>query len=502
MAKKNIHRLVSIGDSLTQGFQNGAVFRPDLSFPAFLAHALHPKCRFDVPSFAPQGGLPINLETLVRGLQQELGDDLSEVDFSTIAWHMIGTVNRVRRCWEGDRANTCTPHYTPYHNQAIWGAAIADSWLLSEKKCREEIQNRKSVLPVLGLLPDQAMYVTARRVLNPSFTPPFENHSMLDNVQWFSKNGGIENVAIWMGSNHLVGAITRLKIIYSIGDEGDLMPGQRAATVYRPEHFKQELLHFAHRLRRMNIDRIFIATLPYMSIPPVTRGISPNGKAPESLYFDYYTYYWIWDEEFDPDLHPHLCKNEMMELDGLIDEYNEIIRSVARDFGWTTVPLHKFVNQIAYRRKLNPRDIQVPSRLIQALLRRPETAYLVTPEGKITLNAKYLELNDDLKIKSGGIFSLDGLHPSTLGYGMMAHLFATCMQRDGVHFEGEMDWDYIISQDSLLINPPTLLKELRVILRVLSVGMTETLVRMGYKFWKETRQSVHSLYEAYFNARQ
>src|SRR5262245_11996011 len=32
------HRLVSVGDSLTQGFQSGAIFNTDISYPAIIAY--------------------------------------------------------------------------------------------------------------------------------------------------------------------------------------------------------------------------------------------------------------------------------------------------------------------------------------------------------------------------------------------------------------------------------------------------------------------------------
>ena len=34
------HRLVTIGDSLTHGFQSGAIYNTDLSFPAIIASEL------------------------------------------------------------------------------------------------------------------------------------------------------------------------------------------------------------------------------------------------------------------------------------------------------------------------------------------------------------------------------------------------------------------------------------------------------------------------------
>jgi hypothetical protein len=63
------HRLVTIGDSLTHGFQSGAVFNTDLSYPAIIAYELGWFDQFRQPSYPGFGGLPLNLEFLLRDLE-------------------------------------------------------------------------------------------------------------------------------------------------------------------------------------------------------------------------------------------------------------------------------------------------------------------------------------------------------------------------------------------------------------------------------------------------
>lgn len=69
------HRLVTIGDSLTQGFQSGAIFNTDLSYPAIIAWemGLEPS---EYPRYLGYGGLPFNLEYLLRDLEDRLGPTL------------------------------------------------------------------------------------------------------------------------------------------------------------------------------------------------------------------------------------------------------------------------------------------------------------------------------------------------------------------------------------------------------------------------------------------
>ena len=65
------HRLVAIGDSLTQGFLNGAIEHPEWSYPAIVAEAMGAGV-FSSPRFGGPGGIPLNLEWLIRRLASYL----------------------------------------------------------------------------------------------------------------------------------------------------------------------------------------------------------------------------------------------------------------------------------------------------------------------------------------------------------------------------------------------------------------------------------------------
>jgi hypothetical protein len=67
------HPLVTVGDSLTHGMSSGAVFDTRLSWPAIVARSL--RVNLSMPDYAgPLGGIPFNIEGLLRGLQDEFGD--------------------------------------------------------------------------------------------------------------------------------------------------------------------------------------------------------------------------------------------------------------------------------------------------------------------------------------------------------------------------------------------------------------------------------------------
>src|SRR5215210_9528561 len=71
------NRLVTIGDSLTHGFQSGAIFNTDLSWPMIIAREMGWQKFFRYPNYFGYGGLPLNVEFLIRGLEERLGDTTS-----------------------------------------------------------------------------------------------------------------------------------------------------------------------------------------------------------------------------------------------------------------------------------------------------------------------------------------------------------------------------------------------------------------------------------------
>lgn len=490
MPRKNStpqHKLVVIGDSVSQGFQNGGIYRTDLNFPSFLSRCFDPVPEFNQPLFTAQGGIPLNLEVLVRGLSDLYGDSLRWNEYLPAFTHLFTTLKRVKKYWDGGLKSLARDgHDFPYHNQSVWGFAMNDAWMITERNSREHIKKYRETYSIFNVLPDHAMYTTARMVLNPSFAKQYTNHTMIDNVHYLQKHGGIENLIVTMGHNNIIGSVTDLRLQLSEDTDLEAMPSERNYTVYRPEHFELEYRKLAEKVSRIGAQRIITQTIPYVTIPPVSRGVNADLSRSKRGYFDYYTRFWIWDNDFDPDRHPHLTKEEAIRLDQMVDMYNEVIRQVSREYGWIVVPLNKYVSAIARRRHRETMRIPFPQDFSAAMKRNPVTAHLVDGNGLPTLSTNFLRIDEHSGLVSkGGIFSLDGIHPTTIGYGLMAHVYYQTMKEHGVQFDKSLDWDYIIRNDSLVTNPPYLLVELRKLLRVLSLGHQERLLKIGSSVLKQ-----------------
>ena len=64
------------------------------------------------------------------------------------------------------------------------------------------------------------------------------------------------------------------------------------------------------------------------------------------------------------------------------------------------------------------------------------------------------------------MFGLDGIHPSTVAYGIVAHEFLQVMQRAWTAQTEQvdinpLDWQHIVASDTLLTDPPSNLGNLQ-----------------------------------------
>lgn len=375
--KQPKHKLAVIGDSLAQGFQNGGIYRTDINFPSMLWRCFDPKPDFQQPVFTAQAGIPMNLEVILRGLEDEFGPTIEWEEYSGAATHTIKTLKRIKSYWEGAKKDLRVKQPTPYHNQAIWGFAINDTWMVNEKNSREFIDEHRERYSVFGLLPEHAKYTTARMVLNPEFDPQKEMRSQIDNITELQQNGGVENLIACIGHNNALGAVVNMEFKWSEKEDMESFMAFRKHSVYRPEHFELEYRNFAERIANIGAQRVFVPTIPYPTIAPVCRGVNSEYSSNHLGYFDYYTRLWIWDEDFDPGKHPHLTKDQAIQLDFTVDAYNSIIRKVAREFGFHVVPMAKNVAGMAFRRLGGELVRNYPADFIAALKRNPNTRYLV-----------------------------------------------------------------------------------------------------------------------------
>lgn len=459
-------KLVAIGDSMTHGFQSGSISRTDLSYPAMIAQCLDDTANFNFPDFKGQDGLPLNLEALVRRLSKRYGGKLSLLKVVPAALTVQSFMDQVEDYWE--RGDGSLPSNTgPLHrNLAVFGFQLGDCDTLTEELCRRSIPLAKDDL--VSQIPEYSMYRAARRTLNPSFTSDFKELSQVVAAkQIASQSGGIENLIFWLGANNCLGTVIDLKIRWS--EEADLyrFSHQRTCNLWLPSHFRKLLERIAPKIVDIGAQNVFVGTIPHVTIPPVSRGITPNAsdgaELSEDGYYEFYTHFWVWDDDFSrtPHQYPYLTRDEARQIDSVIDEYNEELKDQAEKHGWYIVDLCSKLDQLAFRRQQGKPTYTFPQPLVDALKSNPGTQNRFTEDDRPILDTRYLRFDSkegqlENRFK-GGIVSLDGIHPTTIAYGLIAHEFLEIMTKKGVTQVHPLDWNSIVASDSLVTNlPPNL----------------------------------------------
>jgi hypothetical protein len=468
------HRLVTIGDSLSQGFMSGAIFATDSSFPALLAQELGLRAdQFRYPSFNAFGGLPINLEYLLRRLEERYGPELGRLEQLGGPFFLRSWMDENEDYWERGLGSRPVRANGVYHNLASWGMTVDDALYLTAGACARRV-SEPTRDNLFNQLPENAFYRTALRVLNPEQRPELMERTALGAAKALADDGGIENLVVWLGSNNALGTVTRLNVRPTDTRVLSDPIGTRSLfNLLRPEHFAPVYQQLAATIDTLDAERVFLCTVPHVTIAPLARGVgtAPQHRMPEDArYFRHYTYAWITDERFDPQRHPHLTGAQAAAIDRTIDSYNAVIKQVVatrREQGraWFVIDLARVLDQLAYRRYHQRGDTppggyyDYPAGWTEAL----------AEAGLPLLTTEYLTLERG-KLLRGGLFSLDGVHPTTMGYALVAHEVMQAMRQAGVRFINpltgrerpepvEVDYRALLRRDTLVSHPPALLDD-------------------------------------------
>ena len=490
-----MHRLVCLGDSLAQGCRSGAVFEPELSFPSLIAREMGlGEEEFRHPSFSGEGGLPVNIEHLLRRLDHEFGRELNPWEIPLAAILLRSWMDRIEDYWERGEGSEPLPDRGPHHNLGVLGFELQDAYQVSAGLCEETLESPSDAW--LLQFPEQAMLRIARRVLNPTHSRRREDleATQIERAAELARGGGIENLIVMLGGNNALSTVTRLRLEESRDEDvEEIDPRRRKATLYREEHLDELLKRLMGKIESLGegggrVDRVFWATVPPVTILPVARGVggrmesagslrSPHGPEDDPRwfrrYFTAYTRPWVSTHRFREREHAHLTGEQVIRVDQVIARYREILKRRVEEHNqarrraglpedWLVVDTHWALERLAYRRYLE--DPSVPPPPGWSRYRMPE------PYERAKLDTRFPRARGGRRV-AGGLFSLDGVHPSTAGCGLLAQEFIDVMEGAGVAFfhEGSrtprsgpiaVDFERLIQLDSLIESPPKTLGDL------------------------------------------
>ncbi|WP_078888213.1 hypothetical protein [Streptomyces sclerotialus] len=458
------HRLVAVGDSLAQGFQSAAIFRTDLSFPAIIAYEMGWDQHFRHPSFNGHGGLPFNIELLLRDLEERYGTKIDWWEAAPALFRARHLMDQVEDYWERGPGTKVRETTAIHHNLAVFGWDLRDALEKSADVCRRAIAAPED--DWIDQIVENAGERAALRVL-PTTPPEAGALTQLgaaerlgDEVSATDPEHGIETLIVFLGANNALPVITQLRVVWSAKGYDDLAR-KGAFTVWRPEHFAAELRLVARAVRNIKARHVIWCTVPHVTIAPLARGVGGKTR-PGSAYFPYYTRPWIRDRDFDPRQDPHLTGQQAQDVDQAIDRYNVAITEEVRQArqegkDWYLLDTAGLLDRLAARRYIE--DPAARPEWWQPYVLPPQLQALTPPP-----NTHFLA-SDGKRRVDGGLFSLDGVHPTTVAYGILAQETVNVMRRAGVEFRRPdsvtprpdpvlVDFDRLIRHDTLINRPP------------------------------------------------
>jgi hypothetical protein len=487
-------KLFSIGDSITQGFMSFAAARTDACFSTLIARMLGAE-PYHVPTNWPHGGFPLNLEWMMRSLEKQLGSDI----FGPFEWlQAVNTIrkhmDRVERYYERGKGKVGAPHpggKLYFHNIAVFGLRVADAWGLDAQLCKQIIQQTRRHGDEWFSWPNAPFYRAVNTVLNPSQRAAYDKLSPLGWLETHvgglpdsAEKPGVENLILWLGNNNVLGTVLSLQPQQTAAVDGQWphqlshVDRQRQGwNFWHPDHFEAEFAELMDRvdaIMRRNppeVDwKVFVANVPHVTIAPLAKGFGPttvyedrvDGRTRRSVYYKYYAYFFIREADIHAGQWPFLTQHRARSIDLAIDAYNASIRQTIQRYNpldagsggrqrYFLVDANRALSEMAWKRNNGQPTYALP----------PALTYLDPP-----VNTKFYHATRNGQLVQGGIFGLDGVHPTVIGQGLVAHEFLKTMAAAGVIDIGGqvidpngLDWETIIEEDRLYSDPVGLMPE-------------------------------------------
>lgn len=457
-------KLFTIGDSISQGFMSLAAARSDLAYSTILSEAMENPA-YSYPEWL-YGGMPANLEEIFRRLYRRYGKNISLFEWPLVIATINNYLDDVEDYYERREGNAMQPYpggYTFFHNVSVRGFDVADSWGVRPVDCYTKINTDTGAGDGFLKGPSASFYRTALKVLNPSLADEYMEYNQLDWLSKHAKEEGVENLILWLGANNALGTILDLKVSQTPGDQSPAtMPHLERAkkkwNLWHPADFKAEyelLINKGDTIMQSNKEanwNVFIGTVPLVTIAPLAKGVGPTTKTSQGIYYKYYTYI-PFEEEFAQKQQIHLTMHDAMHIDRCILEYNQIIKDLVAKYNkkynsihYSIVDIATLLTELAYKRNNGEPNYD----------RLPSYFKFVYPQ----VNTKYYHANKEGRFVQGGLFGLDGVHPSAIGHGIIANEFMNVMKGVGVQFTKELNWPQIFKNDLLYSNPIPIMHEL------------------------------------------
>jgi hypothetical protein len=468
------HRIVSIGDSLTQGFQSLAISKTHLSYPSLIARELGWFSDYRYPSYRGYGGLPLNMEVAVRELARMYGRTTGLKKVPAIVWLALW-LRRTAKWWNSMAARDWREPSNLNHDLAVFAYKVRDAIDITKSQVLSAAASTRS--KAFGFSTRDPVDRAAVRV----FSGAGADMSLVDIATALGNNGGVETLTLALGANNVLNVVIDLKLDWA--DSSMNRSELQGKNVWSPELFASDWAALMAKVKSVNAKHVIVGNVPHVTIAPILAGVG-NRISNSSRYYEYYTHAWL-RQGFKTRSDPILLGDEARVVDSLIDMYNETIAATVvemRESGrdWYLFDMCALLDGMAYRRYGNAKaegfGAAVPSWWKPYQLPTPLDTLSPPPDSRFFTSGPQGR-------SQGGLFALDGVHPTTIGYGIIAQEILNIMHRADVQFEKsgvvvpgapQIDFANLLSIDSLMSAPPTTIEEdlgiIRTINRVVDIA--------------------------------
>jgi hypothetical protein len=406
----------------------------------------------------------------LRAINDKCGADISLIEWPLVLKEAMRVIDESEDYYEhgGGAAENQYPGRVPhFNNVSVRDLTVADAWGVTPDVCWEMIESAGLMAKVDGLFTSgsAAIYRTALKVLSPNMDC---SRSQIDWLKFHAQKEGVDNLILWLGANNALRTVVSLTIKETPND-----PARRPASLphkeriregwnlWHPADFEDEYRGLMDRVdnimkaNRARLWRVFIGTVPLVTALPILKGLGNGQDIPgKGLYFDEYTFF-PFDEKFAHDSKLCLTRDEAVHIDDAIRAYNETIKILVTEknkgykvpYGpYHVVDIFSCFNQIAWQRNNGKPTYEFPECFSQVSPRVDSQYYHADPQGRLL---------------RGGLFSLDGIHATAIGQGILAHEFIKVMDKEAiVKFRSPLDWPAIFKSEPLIQKPITLMHEL------------------------------------------
>jgi hypothetical protein len=334
-----------------------------------------------------------------------------------------------------------------YENLGIYGWDVRAAISFTEARASARIAAHPPHDDLLGAKPDNDNDIAAASVLAPFG----DAAAQLDAAASHGRDGGIGTLVVALGANNALGSVAGKRIAWTQSDYMDLDDKERY-TVWNPAHLAAEYADLVRGILPIPARRLVLATVPRETIAPIAFGVNPDNpghKWREGFrYFPYYTDPWIAEADFRPDKHRHITHQHARAIDSAIDQFNDVIldhvrraRAAGRDRCWTCA-----ASSTAWPTAGSP---PTPPR------RHPISGSPTRSANRSrTLTPRFFRSDKTGRLQ-GGLFGLDAVHPTIVGYGLIAHAVLDLPAGTGVPVTA-INFVDLLKKDTLNARPPAL----------------------------------------------